>query len=61
MCNGLYFRTAGNAAELEHLKDGHLIEIPSHWVHMSGAGQNEADTRFIDTQLQELLTAPVPG
>jgi homoserine O-acetyltransferase len=51
----LYFRTADNEAELQHLKDGRLVEIPSYWGHMSAAGQNEADTQFIDAQLQELL------
>lgn len=56
----LYFRTADNAAELEHLKNGDLVEIPSYWGHMSGAGQNEADTLFIDAQLRELLAEPVP-
>jgi len=51
----LYFRTADNEAELQHLEDGRLVEIPSYWGHMSGAGQNEADTRFIDAQLKGLL------
>jgi homoserine acetyltransferase len=53
----LYFRTADNAAELAHLKNGDLVEIPSYWGHMSGAGQNEADTLFIDAHLRELLAA----
>jgi len=51
----LYFRTADNEAELQHLEDGRLIEIPSYWGHMSGAGQNETDTAFIDAQLKGLL------
>jgi homoserine O-acetyltransferase/O-succinyltransferase len=51
----LYFRTADNEAELQHLKDGRLVEIPSYWGHMSAAGQNEADTQFIDAQLKALL------
>lgn len=51
----LYFRTADNEAELQHLKDGRLVEIPSYWGHMSAAGQNEVDTRFIDAQLKGLL------
>jgi homoserine O-acetyltransferase/O-succinyltransferase len=53
----LYFRTADNEAELQHLANGRLVEIPSYWGHMSGAGQNEADTLFIDAQLKELLAA----
>lgn len=51
----LYFRTADNEAELQHLSNGRLVEIPSYWGHMSGAGQNEADTQFIDVQLKGLL------
>ena len=51
----LYFRTADNEAELQHLANGRLVEIPSYWGHMAGAGQNEADTEFIDAQLKALL------
>jgi homoserine acetyltransferase len=51
----LYFRTADNEAELQHLKNGRLIEIPSIWGHMAGAGQHEPDTAFIDQHLQTLL------
>jgi homoserine O-acetyltransferase len=51
----LYFRTADNEAELQHLKDCRLVEIPSYWGHMSAAGQNEADTLFIDENLKALL------
>ena len=53
----LYFRTADNEAELQHLRKGRLVEIPSYWGHMSGAGQNEADTLFIDENLKALLAA----
>jgi homoserine O-acetyltransferase/O-succinyltransferase len=53
----LYFRTADNEAELQHLGNGHLVEIPSYWGHMSCAGQNEADTLFIDENLKALLAA----
>lgn len=51
----LYFRTADNEAELQHLANGRLVEIPSYWGHMSGAGQNEPDTLFIDAHLRALL------
>jgi homoserine O-acetyltransferase len=51
----LYFRTADNEDELQYLRNGRLVEIPSYWGHMSCAGQNEADTRFIDAQLKALL------
>lgn len=53
----LYFRTADNEAELQHLRNGRLVEIPSYWGHMSCAGQNEPDTLFIDEQLRALLAA----
>jgi homoserine O-acetyltransferase/O-succinyltransferase len=53
----LYFRTADNEAELQHLRNGRLVEIPSYWGHMSCAGQNEPDTLFIDEQLKALLAA----
>jgi len=53
----LYFRTADNEAELQHIADGRLIEIASYWGHMAGAGQNEADTLFIDKALQDLLAS----
>jgi homoserine acetyltransferase len=51
----LYFRAADNEDELQHLKCGRLVEIPSYWGHMSCAGQNAADTAFIDAHLKELL------
>lgn len=57
----LYFRTADNEAELQHLREARLVEIPSIWGHMSGAGQNEPDTLFIDANLKELLAAPLPS
>ena len=53
----LYFRTADNEDELQHLQDGRLLEIPSIWGHMSGAGQNETDTQFIDQALKDLLVS----
>ena len=51
----LYFRTADNEAELQHLRNGRLVEIPSYWGHMAGAGQNAVDTQFIDETLKALL------
>ena len=53
----LYFRTADSEDELQHLQNGRLLEIPSIWGHMSAAGQNEADTQFIDDALRELLAS----
>jgi homoserine O-acetyltransferase len=55
----LYFTTADSRAELAHLKNASLAEIPSHWGHMAGAGQSEEATAFIDAALKDLLaTAP---
>jgi len=51
----LYFRTADSEDELQHLEDARLLEIPSIWGHMSGAGQHEVDTQFIDQALKALL------
>jgi homoserine O-acetyltransferase len=53
----LYFRTADNEAELQHIRDGRLVEIPSIWGHMAGAGQHEPDTQFIDENLRALLAS----
>ncbi|MDJ0512870.1 MAG: alpha/beta fold hydrolase [Methyloceanibacter sp.] len=53
----LYFRTADSEDELQHLQDARLLEIPSIWGHMSGAGQHEADTQFIDQALKALLAS----
>jgi homoserine O-acetyltransferase/O-succinyltransferase len=53
----LYFRTADNEAELQHIRDGRLAEIPSIWGHMAGAGQHEPDTQFIDENLRALLAS----
>jgi homoserine O-acetyltransferase len=53
----LYFCTADSLAEQKLLQDAELIEIPSHWGHMAGAGQNAEATAFIDDQLKRLLAA----
>ncbi len=51
----LYFTTEDSRRELEHIKNGALVEIPSHWGHMSGAGQSAEATAFIDAELKKLL------
>jgi homoserine O-acetyltransferase/O-succinyltransferase len=51
----LYFTTEDSRRELAHLKTGSLVEIPSHWGHMAGAGQSAEATQFIDAQLKSLL------
>jgi homoserine O-acetyltransferase len=52
----LYFQTDDNRAELPHLKDGKLVEIPSVWGHRAGNPRdNPVDAAFIDTQVEALL------
>ena len=53
----LYFTTEDARAELAHLQRGSLVEIPSHWGHMAGAGQSKDATAFIDAELQRLLSS----
>ena len=54
----LYFQTDDNRAELPHLKNGKLVEIPSVWGHRAG---NPAvipeDAAFIDEQVKALLAS----
>jgi homoserine O-acetyltransferase len=52
----LYFQTDDNRAELPHLKDAKLVEIPSIWGHRAGNPRdNPVDAAFIDTQVEVLL------
>ena len=54
----LYFQTDDNRAELPHLKDAKLVEIPSVWGHRAGNPlANPEDAAFIDTQVEALLDA----
>jgi homoserine O-acetyltransferase len=54
----LYFQTDDNRAELPHLKDARLVEIPSIWGHRAGNPRdNPEDAAFIDTQVKALLDA----
>jgi len=54
----LYFQTDDNRAELPHLKNGQLVEIPSVWGHRAGNPRGiDAETAFIDTQVKALLAA----
>ena len=52
----LYFQTDDNRAELPHLRQARLAEIPSVWGHRAG---NPAvipeDAAFIDKQVEALL------
>jgi homoserine O-acetyltransferase len=52
----LYFQTDDNRAELPHLKDAHLVEIPSIWGHRAGNPRDNAeDATFVDAQVTALL------
>jgi len=52
----LYFQTDDNRGELPHLKDAHLVEIPSIWGHRAGNPRdNPEDQAFIDRQVTALL------
>ena len=52
----LYFQTDDNRAELAHLRDAKLVEIPSVWGHRAGNPlANPEDAAFIDAQVEALL------
>lgn len=54
----LYFQTDDNRAELAHLKDARLMEIPSVWGHRAGNPfANPEDAAFVDAQVEALLNA----
>lgn len=54
----LYFQTDDNRAELPHIKDAKLVEIPSVWGHRAGNPlANPEDAAFIDAQVEALLNA----
>ena len=51
----LYFPPDDSAYEVKHMPNAKLRPIPSVWGHSVGGGRNEADTRFIEDALKELL------
>jgi homoserine O-acetyltransferase/O-succinyltransferase len=54
----LYFQTDDNRAELPHLRNARLVEIPSVWGHRAGNPlTNPEDAAFIDAQVEALLDA----
>src|SRR4051794_10568910 len=56
----LYFPPEDSELEVSLLTRGELRVIPSLWGHYAGGGRAEADVRFIDAALKELL-ARAPG
>jgi homoserine O-acetyltransferase len=54
----LYFQTDDNRAELPHLKDARLVEIPSVWGHRAGNPRGlPEETAFLNAQVKALLDA----
>ena len=54
----LYFQTDDNRAELPHLKDARLVEIPSVWGHRAGNPRGlPGETAFLNEQVKALLDA----
>lgn len=52
----LYFPKEDSEFEVENLKNGQLLVIPSIWGHWAGGpGTNPEDVRFIDDALRNLL------
>ena len=53
----LYFPPEDNAWEVERMPNAELRVIPGVWGHFAGGGVNDADTKFIDDVLKELLAS----
>ncbi|WP_119071328.1 alpha/beta fold hydrolase [Rubrobacter indicoceani] len=51
----LYFPPEDEAYAVERMPNAELRVIPGVWGHFAGSGMNEADTKFIDDALRELL------
>jgi homoserine O-acetyltransferase len=51
----LYFPPEDSRDEVALLRAGELRPIESVWGHYAGGGRSEADTRFVDAALKELL------
>jgi len=57
----LYFPPEDSELEVSLLRRGELRVIPSVWGHYAGGGRSEADVRFIDAALRELLASAPPA
>jgi homoserine O-acetyltransferase len=53
----LYFPPEDNAWEVERMPNAELRVIPGVWGHFAGGGVNDADTKFIDAGLRDLLSS----
>ena len=53
----LFFPVVDNEAEVAQMPNAKCVPIPGVWGHFAGGGANAPDTRFIDSQLKELLAS----
>lgn len=51
----LYFPPEDNEYEVKYMPNAELRVIKSLWGHFAGGGANDADTKFIDASIKELL------
>jgi homoserine O-acetyltransferase len=53
----LYFPPEDEEYAVQHIPNAELRVIPGVWGHFAGGGVNDADTKFIDDVLKELLAS----
>ena len=53
----LYFTPADIQSDVEHIPGARFRMIPSLWGHLAGAGLNPADSRFIEDEINSLLSS----
>jgi len=53
----LYFTPADIQSDAEHIPGSRFRIIPSLWGHLAGAGLNRADSRFIEDEINSLLSS----
>ncbi|SRR5579883_1286959 len=53
----LYFPPEDNEYEVKYMPNAELRVIKSLWGHFAGGGANDADTKFIDASIKELLAS----
>ena len=53
----LYFTPADIQSHAEHIPGSRFRIIPSLWGHLAGAGLNRADSRFIEDEINSLLSS----
>ena len=53
----LYFTPADIQSDAVHIPGARFRVIPSLWGHLAGAGLNPADSRFIEDEINSLLSS----